>query len=219
MTQGLYEFGIFSTFLPGGAVPSWFADVKLMGPSISFTVPPKVRIKCLNVCSLYWYFKDEEDNWYPHPAFTKINNMAKDLTFIYCPFYFGIPEYDDEDIAWLSQWKLGNHQLGGGDEVTITIAVGNGFQVKECGFKLVYHEEHEKEQEEGKDKNDMKMEDEDEEEWGVIGGDLSGFQLSTGVYFLSRQKFVSKLRKERDWTTADWARNIFGDSVDFKGTS
>lgn len=215
MAQGLHEFGIFSTFVPRGEVPSWFTQTKVMGPSISFMVPPNARIKCLNVCSMYWYAEEEEVTWFPHPAFTKINNKTKDLTWIYCPLYFGIPEYDNEDLAWLSQWKLRNYQLGGGDEVTVTIALGNGFQVKECGVKLVYHEEEEKEKEEdeAEDKKEKKMEEEDEE-WGVIGGDMSGFQLSTGVYFLCRQKFASKSSK--DWTTTDWSRNIFGDSVDLK---
>ncbi|KAL7205625.1 hypothetical protein ACSBR2_018535 [Camellia fascicularis] len=82
--QGLYEFGIFSTFLPGSKVPYWFSN-KRLDSSMSFVVPslPNFKIRGLNV-----------------------------------------------------------NQLQAGDEVNVSMVVGVGFKVKECGTDFVYeHEE------------------------------------------------------------------------------
>lgn len=126
MVQGLHEFGIFSTFIPDGAVPSCITH-KSKGSSISFIVSslPNLRIRCLNVCSLY--HRDLEGEL-DHPLLTKINNKTKDLTWIYSPLCWGCP-IEDEDLAWLSQWNFGN-QLEGGDEVTVSIFMGDLFKVK-----------------------------------------------------------------------------------------
>ncbi|KAA8536636.1 hypothetical protein F0562_029114 [Nyssa sinensis] len=43
-------------------------------------------------------------------------------------------------MIWLSHWKFGN-KLEGGDEVNVSIVVDVGFQVKQCGIKLVYEQE------------------------------------------------------------------------------
>uniref|UniRef100_A0A5B7C252 Putative TMV resistance protein N-like n=1 Tax=Davidia involucrata TaxID=16924 RepID=A0A5B7C252_DAVIN len=100
MAQGLYEYGIFSTFIPGGDVPAgWFSN-KSSGSSISFTVPslPNLGIRGLNVCCVYT-FSNNQDNWSPCPLFTKVTNKTKDLKWIYSPGYFGIPE-DGKDMMW-----------------------------------------------------------------------------------------------------------------------
>ncbi|KAM7473695.1 hypothetical protein LguiB_020938 [Lonicera macranthoides] len=97
--KGLYEFGIFKTFIPRGKIPSCFSERK-KGSSMSFTVPsrPKSMIKCFNICSVYLEgFRGYHNCW----GGIKINNKTKDLTWVYIPMniptYFGIPEEDIEE--------------------------------------------------------------------------------------------------------------------------
>lgn len=105
------------------------------------------------MCCVYT-LDDSEKNWYgnifcnpsslwPHPLFTKIHNKSKDLKWIYVPSCFGILEVD-EDLIWLSHWKLFGSQLEGGDAVSVSIVMeggGGGFEVKECGINLVYYKQ------------------------------------------------------------------------------
>ncbi|KAM7470220.1 hypothetical protein LguiA_008403 [Lonicera macranthoides] len=175
--QGLHEFGIFSTFIPGEMVPSCFSD-KSKGSSISFSVTslPNLRIRCLNVFSVYYYSRR---NFPDTRLLTKIYNRTKGLTWIYCPLCVGFP-YEANGMTWLSQWNFGNDQLEGGDEITVSIHTG--FEVKECGINVVYEEQVEND-EEDTDNHDNRYFFANE----VIGGDLSNFQLSSGAYFLSRR--------------------------------
>lgn len=199
--QGMHEFGIFSTFLLGGEVPSLFRD-KTKGSSISFTVSSShLRIRCLNLCFVYADPKARA----PYPSVTKIYNKTKDLTWVYCPMHFGIPS-EEEDMAWLSQWNFGN-ELEAGNEVTVSMVADDCLEINECGINIVYS-----------DQEEDKKEENDNQAcatcfyWNeVIGGDLSLFKLSTGVYFLCRRLFD---REYDDWEL-DWFRNTFGDSIEF----
>ncbi|KAK9944518.1 hypothetical protein M0R45_010081 [Rubus argutus] len=147
--QGLYEDGIFSTFLPRNEVPGQYSH-RIKGSSISFTVPilANLTIRGLNVFSVI--AKSNNDDSDPtintvniddsdHPAITVVSNKSKDLKWIYGPKFFGIPG-DGKDMIWLSHWKFGN-RLEGGDVVTILIYTKSEFKVKECGFQLVYHDQ------------------------------------------------------------------------------
>ncbi|MFZ8360643.1 hypothetical protein ACO1LX_19735, partial [Staphylococcus aureus] len=52
--------------------------------------------------------------------------------------YYGSRVYrDGEDFVWLSHWKFGN-QLEGGDEVSVTVFIGELIQVEKIGINLVY---------------------------------------------------------------------------------
>ncbi|CAL5340835.1 unnamed protein product [Camellia sinensis] len=64
------------------------------------------------------------------------------LIWNHSPYVFGIPEAD-EDMMWLSYWKIEN-QLEGGDELNISVVGNEDFQVKEVGVHLVYKEQEEK---------------------------------------------------------------------------
>ncbi|KAL7235598.1 hypothetical protein ACSBR1_018984 [Camellia fascicularis] len=111
--------GPFSTFLPGSKVPYWFSN-KRLDSSMSFVVPslPNFKIRGLNVCVVY------------------ISNKTKGLEWIYGPTF-----HSNEDMIWLSHWNFRN-QLQAGDEVNVSMVVGVGFKVKECGTDFVYeHEE------------------------------------------------------------------------------
>ncbi|KAM7474478.1 LOW QUALITY PROTEIN: hypothetical protein LguiB_021721 [Lonicera macranthoides] len=200
--QGLHEFGIFSTFIPGGMVPSCFSD-KSKGSSISFSVSslPNLRIRCLNVFFVYYLRR----GFVPEPILlTKILNRKKGLTWIYCPFFVGSP-YEGNDMTWLSQWNFGNDQLEGGDEVTVSVHVGD-LKVKECGINIVYEEQVENDEEDTDDNNRYFFGNE------VIGGDLSNFQLSSGAYFLSRRIILQPERCH-----VDAILEAFKDVADIKG--
>ncbi|XP_009333811.2 disease resistance protein RUN1-like [Pyrus x bretschneideri] len=154
--QGLHEFGIFSTFLPGNyEVPQYDSfSHKSKGPSISFTVPvlPYCRIRGLNIFSVYEKSKSHESpnirvknmKGLCYTIMTEVRNKSKGLQWIYGPALFGMPS-DDQDVIWLSHWKFGN-KLEGGDELTVSVLTSSymiydEFQVKEFGVQVVYYEQ------------------------------------------------------------------------------
>ncbi|KAM7518908.1 hypothetical protein LguiB_017870 [Lonicera macranthoides] len=193
--QGLYEFGIFSTFLPKTEAPSWCSQLN-KGSSISFTVPlsPNLWIWGLNVCGVYT-LSNHQETWFLPPIFTKISNMTKDLNWIYKPWSLGIPAEDGEELAWLSHWKFGN-QLESGDEVIISMVSDDSFEVKECGFNIVWVGQKEKETNFN------------------TGHNLSSHQLKTGVYALSHH--CVQMDHHNYLTTPRWFRELFGDSIEFE---
>ncbi|KAK9944479.1 hypothetical protein M0R45_010045 [Rubus argutus] len=151
--QGLYQRGIFSTFLPGNEVPGRFSHTS-GGSSVSFTVPllPKLNTRGLNVFSVLAKANNNDSNPMinviniddsEHPIITVVSNEKKGLNWIYGPAFYGIP-VDGKDMIWLSHWKFGNQYLEGGDKVTISIFTTSEYKVKECGIQLVYHEQEEK---------------------------------------------------------------------------
>ena len=195
---------------------------------MSFIVPsdPKCRIQCLNICSVY-VTVHPICNW----GGIKIDNKTKDLTWVYSPLYFGIPEEDCEEeyfgileedsedeyfhipkgdreaeMTWFSQWNFGN-QLEGGDEIVVSVLLEDWFEVKECGIKIVYEEED----------NGVVSDDNYDKtyfHWNeVVGGELSRLQLRTGTYFLCRRLYDNHFRlylMERNL-------NLFGDIASLEG--
>ncbi|KAM7481972.1 hypothetical protein LguiB_006555 [Lonicera macranthoides] len=159
--QGLYEFGIFSTFVRGEDIPSWCGDRNNnMGSSssVSFVVPshpPGLRIPGLNVYSVYT-LSNTDHIGHPNLLFTKIYNKTKQFKWIYTPVAIAIPgeENEEEEFVWLSHWKFWNH-LENGDEVDISIITSEGLEVKEFGINLVWGGEEEGEEGE-KEEEDMK---------------------------------------------------------------
>ncbi|KAK9944515.1 hypothetical protein M0R45_010079 [Rubus argutus] len=131
--QGLYEGGIFSTFLPGNEVPGVFSH-RSRGSSVSFTVPllPNLNIRGLNVFSVSLLAKPKN-----FAATAVVFNKSKGLGWCYTPFIHGVS--DGTDMIWLSHWKFGS-QLEGGDVVTVSMSDG----AEECGAQLVYDEKEEK---------------------------------------------------------------------------
>ncbi|CAH1449135.1 unnamed protein product [Lactuca virosa] len=105
-----------------------------------------------------------------------------------------------KDAVWLSYWPIGNI-LDAGDEINVSIVVGDGFMVSSCGVSLDFIDDGEEELEYYKN---YKKEEE------VIGGDLSEFELTTGAYYLCRRDFFKT-------TTPDWLRMLVGDTIPHKG--
>ncbi|KAL6214229.1 hypothetical protein ACLB2K_013667 [Fragaria x ananassa] len=147
--QGLYERGIFSTFLPGDQVPGQFSH-RSRGSSISFTVPslPNLNIRGLNIFSVVTKSNNNDSNLITnvvnidgsdYPTITVVSNNSSGQKWIYGPKYFGVPR-EGKDVIWLSHWRFGN-RLKGGDEMTILIYTKSDFKVKECGIQLVYYDD------------------------------------------------------------------------------
>ncbi|KAK9944052.1 hypothetical protein M0R45_009637 [Rubus argutus] len=147
--QGLYEPGIFSTFLPGDKVPGKFSH-RNTGSSVSFTVPilANLTIRGLNVFSVITKSNNNDSDpmtnivhidGSEHPTITVVSNKSQGLKWIHGPMFFGVPG-EGKDVTWLSHWRFGD-RLKGGDEVTILIYTKSEFKVKECGIQLVYYDE------------------------------------------------------------------------------
>ncbi|KAM7481971.1 hypothetical protein LguiB_006554 [Lonicera macranthoides] len=216
--QGLYEFGIFSTFLRREEIPSWCGlrnnSNSSSSSSVSFVVPshPNLRLQGLNVYSVY-KCSGVSISGGRHLLFTKINNKTKDLEWIYPPMAIAIleKENEEEELVWLSHWKFGN-QLESGDGIDVlVISDDEGLEVKEFGIKLVWGEK--EENEEMKARTDHH----DNNTRGVVGGDLSDYQfMSPRAFFLCHHFlhlcFTETVRRKR------WFREVFGDHVTFEGT-
>ncbi|XAR56225.1 hypothetical protein NMG60_11036612 [Bertholletia excelsa] len=174
--QGLYEFDVFSTFLPGNKVPAWFAN-KFLGSSMSFIAPsfPNSTIRGLNICVVYSCSESHKDGCL-HDFHIKISNKTRGLDWTYGPTFHG-----KDKMVWLSHWNFDN-QLEAGDEVDISMAVGVGFQVKECGMDFVY-----KQQElctQSSSGKEIIQHDNSQSCQNIICGDLSSYQTTQGMYIL-----------------------------------
>ncbi|XP_059652093.1 uncharacterized protein LOC132299470 isoform X3 [Cornus florida] len=140
--QGLYEFGMFSTFVPGNEVPVTFSS-KSTGSSICFNVPsiPNLKIRGLNVCVVYAnagrhssYMRE----MYWNMLYITTSNETKELKWKYSPTFVGIPD-DNKYMIWLCHWKLGN-TLEVGDAVKVSVDSGDYFKIKEFGIDVVYEQ-------------------------------------------------------------------------------
>ncbi|KAK4493038.1 hypothetical protein RD792_018145 [Penstemon davidsonii] len=166
--QGLYEFGIFSTFFPGNTVPIGFNKSSIDG-YIRLTVPPlpKLKRQGLDICVVYMHNKKPCEKHY-----IIISNVTKRITWIYSPIVF-VQSGSYETILWLSRWTFGD-QLERGDEVIISLDMS--CDVKEFGVRHF---------------NDEVVDEEDSQVQGhpssrhVIGMDISEYRLSTDVYLLT----------------------------------
>ncbi|XP_060167526.1 disease resistance protein RPV1-like isoform X1 [Lycium barbarum] len=177
LVQGLYEFGIHSIFIPGGKVPTKFNNIST-GSSIAFTVPqlPNVKIQGLEICIAYAEYYEE---CFSQRHFIKVSNKTKGIKWIYGPTIFGIAD-PCNPMLWFSHWKLGD-QLERGDQVVVSLSMS--CLVKEFGVRLVCSEQKEEDTlsenaKEGCRRPCYPLQH-------AIGGDLSPYELSSGVYHLS----------------------------------
>ncbi|XP_023741123.1 disease resistance protein RPV1 isoform X1 [Lactuca sativa] len=165
--QMYYEFGIFSTIYGGKDMPNWITH-RSNGPSISFTIlSSSNKPRGFNFCYV---------STYQLPVII-IHNITKNRTWIYehCIGNVGVGE---ESYTVLSHWMFRMNEMEGGDSVSITLRnfrSYNGIAMK-CGVSVVY--------------DDGNTDEEDAlgyyKSWNhIIGGDLTGYQLTTGEYILS----------------------------------
>ncbi|KAM2968342.1 hypothetical protein FF1_028498 [Malus domestica] len=193
--QGLYQFGIFSTFFVENEVPGRFS-YKSTKSSISFVVPllPAThRIRGLNIFATY--ATKENSNYHDYsmnrPIMTTVSNKSKGLKWIYAPLFYGIPG-EGEDMIWLSHWRMESETiLQCGDQVVVLVMARfpEQFRVKEFGVELV--QEHQ---------NNMMISTQhntksDPHYPRVIGGDLSMWEQKPGLYVLgfSKEEFEKEI--------------------------
>ncbi|XP_068330042.1 disease resistance protein RUN1-like [Pyrus communis] len=195
--QGLYQYGIFSTFFAGNEVPGRFS-YKSTKSSISFIVPLLLashKIRGLNIFVTYAKAGNYNDDIPPlfHPILlTKVSNKSKGLKWIYRPDFYGIPG-DGEDMIWLSHWKMDNKTiLQCGDQVVVSVVAGaHDLITKRFGVELIIREfgvelvqEHQNNimiSTQHNTKSDPNIP-------FVIGGDMSMWEHIPGIYFLGYSK-------------------------------
>ncbi|KAJ0706130.1 hypothetical protein HanLR1_Chr09g0303531 [Helianthus annuus] len=194
--QMLYEFNIMSTSLPNVNDPRMTPEYMSESSSLSFDVPSCPKNKRLKGINVTFKYSVSSVDW---AWFCKVSTTNGVVDLIYNPKVFGKPECGEVGI-WLSYWPIGN-TLDFGNTVHVSIVVMSGLEVHECGVSLVYS-----------DKETM------ENNMGgveIFGGDLSGFELSTGAYYLCRRDFFSLMEVGR--LTRDWFRILVGDTIDYTG--
>ncbi|XP_021981229.1 probable WRKY transcription factor 19 isoform X2 [Helianthus annuus] len=192
--QMLYEFNIMSTSLPNVNDPRMTPEYMSESSSLSFDVPSCPKNKRLKGINVTFKYSVSSVDW---AWFCKVSTTNGVVDLIYNPKVFGKPECGEVGI-WLSYWPIGN-TLDFGNTVHVSIVVMSGLEVHECGVSLVYS-----------DKETM------ENNMGgveIFGGDLSGFELSTGAYYLCRRDFFSLMEVGR--LTRDWFRILVGDTIDY----
>ncbi|GMP39606.1 hypothetical protein CsSME_00010373 [Camellia sinensis var. sinensis] len=205
--QGLYEFNIFSTSLPGSEVPRWFS-IKSTGSSICFKVPshPNLNIQGLNVCVVIATAEKRsndprDEHW--NEFYIKTSNKTKGLKWVYSPTIMGLPNGRGyKNMTWLSHWNIGN-QLESGDEVDVSVFLWNAVELKNFGIHVVYEQEK---------KGTQQI---TAPHQNVIDQDLSAYQVRTGMYFLCHHDFdiQQSFSNDDEWTTKGWYDLFFGDSL------
>ncbi|KAJ0493755.1 hypothetical protein HanIR_Chr12g0589671 [Helianthus annuus] len=197
--QMLYEFNIMSTSLLDVKDPNMTPKYIYISnlPSLSFEVPSCPKNKWLKGINVTFKYTISGTDW---AWFCKISK-ANGADLMYNPNVFGKPEHGKVCI-WLSYWPIGN-TLDTGDTINVSIVVMSGLEVHECGVSLVYTDKETSESNMGQAE--------------VLGTDLSGFQLSTGAYYLCRRDFLELMEVGR--LIPDWFRILVGDTMDYTGTS
>ncbi|KAF3621603.1 putative TMV resistance protein N-like [Capsicum annuum] len=176
--QGLYEFGIHNMFVSGGKVPTKFNAINT-GNSIAFTVPqlPNIKIQGFEICIAYAEYYEE---CFSERQFMKVSNKTKGIKWIYGPTVFGTAG-PGNPMLWFSHWMFGD-RLESGDQVVVSLSMS--CLVREFGVHLVFSEQREEDtlseiaKEGGRHRPCYSLQH-------AIGGDLSPYELSSGVYHLS----------------------------------
>jgi Leucine-rich repeat (LRR) protein len=172
--QGVYEFGIYSIFLPRSEVPDWFS-YKTQGSSLCFDVPcmPNAKVAALSICTVYSWLEKSSDNSRWHymrdELWIEVKNNSKGLKWNYHPTYVGRRGDEEEDMTWLCHSDFGG-KIESKDNVTISVCIRNDMQVKEIGVHVM-------------DKQCQST---------AAGANLSYFEVSQGVYVLKhyRHNFI-----------------------------
>ncbi|PWA76637.1 toll/interleukin-1 receptor (TIR) domain-containing protein [Artemisia annua] len=199
---------------------------------LSFSVPKSPMNRRLKGLNLTFKYTIQGDTWV---WFAKIKTN-KGVDLIYNPKVFGKPASDEVGI-WLSYWPIGK-SLHVGDEVDVSIIVTTGLEIYGCGASLVYageededescevsnksfvenHESFEDANDFFEDANDF-FEDandffeDNNEHADILGGDISGFKLTNGTYYLCRRDYSQLMEVGR--LTPNWFRDLVGDTIDY----
>lgn len=202
MEQGLLEFGIFSISFPGNKIPNhlhlnflpvttdWWYQV------VQYNLPKRrnCKITGLNICVIYHAHGEPCSYANKGELFIDITNVSKDVKWVYCPTFIGIPD-DGEDMTWLCHWEMKN-QLEGGDELRILVHLRAGTQLKKFGIQVVYEQ-----QVKGKAKGIHPCQN-------ACVGDLSAYQLVTDFYVLCHGHYWPARMEGLPLFCLPWKSNI-----------
>ncbi|PHU10155.1 hypothetical protein BC332_22015 [Capsicum chinense] len=143
--QGLNEFGIFSTYVRGNEVPSWFShksEQRLL--TLNVDSLPNIKITGLLICIIYarssrriFHFFGDSKYGGAHTIDIKVQNITKGLNWIYAPSFIGIPG-ENNKLTFLCHWKFGKY-LQAGDQINVSLPCwSKTFKTKEFGVTLAY---------------------------------------------------------------------------------
>ncbi|XP_061995833.1 disease resistance protein RUN1-like isoform X1 [Rosa rugosa] len=217
--QGVHEYGIFSTYIPGNEteVPGTFSYKIKGSSSLSFTVVlvPNLRFRGFNIFCVYYGERAQTLGTYDNipPVIIQVCNNSKGLKWIYGPTCYGIPS-DKKDVIWLSHWKFGVQQFEGGDEVAISVFTIRGIEVKEWGIQIVHEEEDNMSSQHNTSRDPCYDPAHDNEVIGNIGGELSDlYEVMPGIYFLYGGPFLLDHRYTyNNWKTQGYYNDFIEDS-------
>ncbi|PRQ57441.1 hypothetical protein RchiOBHm_Chr1g0348361 [Rosa chinensis] len=217
--QGVHEYGIFSTYIPGNEteVPGTFSYKIKGSSSLSFTVVlvHNLRFRGFNIFCVYYGGPAQTLGTYDNipPVIIQVCNNSKGLKWIYGPTCYGIPS-DKKDVIWLSHWKFGVQQLEGGDEVAISVFTRPGIEVKEWGIQIVHEEEDSMSSQHNTSRDPCYDPEHDNEVIGNIGGELSDlYEVMPGIYFLYGGPFLMDHRDTYShWKTQGYYNDFTEDS-------
>ncbi|XP_050223812.1 disease resistance protein RUN1-like isoform X2 [Mercurialis annua] len=167
--QVLRECGVYSIFIPGSEVPSWYSS-RSERSSASFTASQGCKVIGLNICTEYTC--NDLRNGYGDQHYLKIWNKTKDLKLTYSPTFYGIPE-KDERMQWYSHIKL-RDEVDGGDELNVSVILSTGYDVKQFGIHLVY--------EQRKDESELDSEETEDH--------VEMYRIGRGEFFLCNHGFL-----------------------------
>ncbi|CAI9300112.1 unnamed protein product [Lactuca saligna] len=194
--QMFYEFGIFSTIYLGKDMPKWIR-CRSEGESISFNIPSSPnRLRGFNFCYVYTH------RFLPMII---IHNKTKNRAWFYEHCSSDVHVGEEGCYTVLSHWMFGINEMEGGDEVSITVRRTSyfGSPAWECGVEVVY------------DAGNTAEEDvlTYYKSWNhIIGGDLTGYQLATGEYYILSIRRIML----RGIDANDVYPNIFRDNTHYK---
>ncbi|XP_065873379.1 disease resistance protein RPV1-like isoform X2 [Euphorbia lathyris] len=151
--QALIERGVYSIFLPGNEVPTWFSD-RSEGNIVSLQVPEidagSTIIGVVTYATYSW--KDTSNSCYCAPLLS-ITNKTKMFDWVYHPNVTFFSSHVDQDISWMCYWIFSNHKKNmndlldtgwlfkedtrQGDELEFSFDMGFGISVRNCGIHLL----------------------------------------------------------------------------------
>ncbi|XP_042492133.1 disease resistance protein RPV1-like isoform X2 [Macadamia integrifolia] len=134
--QGMSEPGIIDILFPGVGIPDWFS-YQSTGSSIYFEVPPpsNKKIQGLIICAVY--AADKENAVYTDGPEATFINRTNGLDWKHRPKINAL-SITKQDHIWVSNLAEATFVdlLEGGDQVDVSIEMGDPIQVKKCGIHL-----------------------------------------------------------------------------------
>ncbi|XP_065873149.1 disease resistance protein RPV1-like isoform X2 [Euphorbia lathyris] len=150
--QAVSEMGMYSIFLPGSPIPTWFSHQN-EGDTVSLNVPqldPSSTITGVITFGVYaWKGNSDVYNCQPHITIT---NRTKMFQWAYNPLITYFSSDVEQDMSWMCYWIFDNHKNDAdqadtgwrfkdeteqGDEVEFSLDMGFGVDVKMCGIHLL----------------------------------------------------------------------------------